>query len=88
MSGSAYSTDIGKDAQALAFSRITTHPPLKLWPFPLYTAFPGSEYDGRADSLWTHWRFLTVVSNPLLPLSFASFQRVSQVPPDGLYAIV
>jgi hypothetical protein len=46
--------------------------PDKLWSFPLYVAFPRSEYDGHADSHLTHSRFSEVVSNPLLPLSFAS----------------
>src|SRR6266850_1369178 len=51
------SADIGEDSQAFPFSRMTTHPPLKLWPFPMYAAFPRSEYYGQADSLWTHRRF-------------------------------
>jgi hypothetical protein len=55
--GPECSADLGKDSQAFTFSRITTHPPLKLWPFPLWTAFPSSEYYGHADSSQTHWRF-------------------------------
>jgi hypothetical protein len=70
--GPECSVDIGEDSQALAFNRITTHPPLKLWPFAMYAAFPHSDYYGHADFLQPHPRFSGVVSNPLLPLSFTS----------------
>ena len=52
--GSECSIDIGKDSQALASDGVTTHPPLKLWPFPMYVAFPRSEYYGHADSRYIH----------------------------------
>ena len=40
-----------------ATSVVTTGPPLPVWPFALYAAFPRSDYYGHADSLQAHWRF-------------------------------
>jgi hypothetical protein len=52
--GSGCSVGIGWDAPAFTSGRITTHHPLKLWPFALYAAFPRSDYYDHADSRHTH----------------------------------
>ena len=55
--GPECSVGLGKDSQAFTSDRMTTHPPLTVWPFPLWTVFPSSEYYGHADSLPMHRRF-------------------------------
>src|SRR5215510_3528808 len=73
--GSGCSADIGEDAHAFTFSRITTHPPLKLWSFPLSAAFPRAEYSDHADSYPAHQRISALFPALLLPLSFTSLAR-------------
>jgi hypothetical protein len=74
------SVDLGKDSQAFTFNGITTHPPLKLWPFAMWTAFPPSDYYGHADFRQPHPRFSEAVSNPLLPLSLPSAEGSPMFP--------
>jgi hypothetical protein len=54
--------------------------PDKLWPFAMCAAFPRSNYYGHADFPQPHPRFSEVVSNPLLPLSFASAEGSPMFP--------
>ena len=44
--GPECSGGIGQDAHAFSSDGMTTHPPLKLWPFAMCTAFPCSDYYG------------------------------------------
>ncbi len=47
-----------------ATSVVTTCPPLLVWPFAMYAAFPRADYYGHADSLQTHPRFWDGLPRP------------------------
>jgi hypothetical protein len=48
------SIGIGQASQACTSDGVTAHLPLQVWPFPLYAAFPRSEYYGHADAPMVH----------------------------------
>jgi hypothetical protein len=80
--------DLGRDSQAFTGNRMTTPPPLKRWPCPLYVACPRAESEGHADCRDGPRRISGRMASPCSRALLHISDPLSHVPLEGRHESV